>query len=44
VLRIYVVAVELERRSRRWSTSLQMVGSTSGLMPAAGVPSLRLLA
>jgi hypothetical protein len=35
---------ELEHRTTRWSTSLDMTGSASGLLPAAGVPLLRLLA
>jgi hypothetical protein len=35
---------ELEHRTTRWATSLDMTGSASGLLPAAGVPLLRLLA
>jgi hypothetical protein len=35
---------ELEQRTTRWATSLDMAGSTSGLVPAAGVALLRLLA
>jgi hypothetical protein len=35
---------ELEQRTTGWTASLEMAGSTSGLIPAAGVPLLRLLA
>jgi hypothetical protein len=35
---------ELEQRTTGWTTSLDMAGSTSGLIPAVGVPLLRLLA
>jgi hypothetical protein len=35
---------ELEQRTTRWTTSLHLAGSTTGLVPAVGVPLLRLLA
>jgi hypothetical protein len=35
---------ELEQRTTRWATSLELAGSTTGLVPAVGVPLLRLLA
>ncbi len=34
----------LEQRTTRWTTSLDLAGSTTGLVPAVGVPLLRLLA
>ena len=35
---------ELEQRTTRWAASLDIAGSTAGLIPAVGVPLLRLLA
>lgn len=35
---------ELEQRTTRWAASLELAGSTTGLVPAVGVPLLRLLA
>jgi hypothetical protein len=35
---------ELEQRTTQWTTSLHLAGSTTGLVPAVGVPLLRLLA
>jgi hypothetical protein len=35
---------ELEQRTARWTSSLELSGSTAGLVPAVGVPLLRLLA
>lgn len=35
---------ELERRTTEWTASLDLAGSTTGLVPAVGVPLLRLLA
>jgi hypothetical protein len=35
---------ELEQCTTGWTASLEMAGSTSGLIPAAGVPVLPLLA
>ena len=34
----------MEQRTTRWTTSLHLAGSTTGLVPAVGVPLLRLLA
>ena len=34
----------MEQRTTRWTTSLDLAGSTTGLVPAVGVPLLRLLA
>jgi Transposase DDE domain group 1 len=34
----------LEQRTTRWTASLDMAGSTAGLIPAVGVPLVRLLA
>lgn len=34
----------MEQRTTRWTASLDMAGSTAGLIPAVGVPLLRLLA
>jgi hypothetical protein len=34
----------LEQRTTRWTASLDLAGSTAGLIPAVGVPLLRLLA
>ena len=34
----------MERRTTEWTASLDMAGSTAGLIPAVGVPLLRLLA
>jgi hypothetical protein len=35
---------ELEQRTTRWTSSLELSGGTAGLVPAVGVPLLRLLA